>query len=161
MKLYELSNNYQNLLEIMDNPEIPKEEIEKAINEIEDKFNDKAENICKVIKSIELEAKAIKEEEKRLATRRITLENRVKNLKYYLDAEMKATGIKKIKGDIFTLSIQKNVPSVEINNLEVIPLEYFIIQEPMINKKGIMDKLKSGEVIPGACLKQTESIRIR
>ncbi len=53
MKLYELTQNYLNLLDLLENPEIPKEVVESAIAEIQGDFEDKAENIVKLIKSIE------------------------------------------------------------------------------------------------------------
>ncbi|WP_129598576.1 siphovirus Gp157 family protein [Anaerophilus nitritogenes] len=160
MKLYELTSNYTNLLELLENPEIPQEIVLESLEEIKEDFNIKAENVCKVMKSIELEAKGIKEEEKRLSDRRKVLESRVSNLKEYLDSNMKAIGVKKIKGNVFTLSIQKNPPSIDIKDAKLIPQEYKVVTES-IDKAAIKDALKQGIEVIGAELKQTESLRIR
>jgi hypothetical protein len=160
MKLYELTGNYTNLLELLENPEVPQEVIKESLGELQEEFSVKAENICKLVKSIDLEAKGIKEEEKRLADRRKVLENRVSYLKEYLDDNMKAIGVKKIKGNIFTLSIQKNPASVNIHTTDSIPREYVVVREDF-DKKSIKEALKNGIEVPGAELKQTESLRIR
>jgi hypothetical protein len=57
---------------------------------------------------MEAEAKALKDEEKRLADKRKLCENAVDRLKQNLFDSMKATGKKKFKTDLFTFSIQKN-----------------------------------------------------
>lgn len=38
MKLYELTQNYLNLQELLENPEVPAEMIETALNEVVDKL---------------------------------------------------------------------------------------------------------------------------
>lgn len=100
-KLYELAQNYQNLLELLDNPEIPQDMIREALNGVGEDIEEKAENIAKIIKSIEVDVSGFKEEEKRLSARRKSLENRISSLKQYLDGTMKATGKTKIKGKVF------------------------------------------------------------
>ncbi|NHL37606.1 siphovirus Gp157 family protein [Clostridium botulinum] len=159
-KLYELTQNYNNLLDLVDNPEVAKEVLEESLNQIHEEMDIKLENVAKVIKSIEVDAKGLKEEEKRLADRRKSLENRIVNLKEYAENSMRATGITKIKGKVFTLGIQKNTPRVEITEEESIPEEYFEIEKKLV-KKDILAALKEGKEVPGAAIKQTESLRIR
>lgn len=160
-KLYELTEHYNNLLELINNEEVPKELIEKALNEVSEEFEVKAENIAKLIKSLEVDINGYKEEEKRMSTQRKYLENKISNLKEYLDGSMKALGKQKIKGKVFTLAIQKNPPSVEILNLECIDNKYLIPQDPTVDKKAILDDLKNDIEVTGAKIKQTESLRIR
>ncbi|EPY2285856.1 siphovirus Gp157 family protein [Clostridium sporogenes] len=159
-KLYELTQNYNNLLDLVDNPEVPKEVLEESLNQIHEEMDIKLENVAKVIKSIEVDAKGLKEEEKRLVDRRKSLENKIVNLKEYAENSMRVTGITKIKGKVFTLGIQKNAPSVEITEEEFIPEEYFITEKKLV-KKDILAALKEGKEVPGAVIKQTESLRIR
>lgn len=160
-KLYELTQNYNNLLELLDNPDIPKEMIDAALNEVGEEIELKAENIVKVIKSLEVDISGYKEEEKRMADRRKSLENRVTGLKDYLDSAMKATGKERIKGKVFTISYQKNPPSVDIKDEKAIPKEYFIPQESVLDKKQLLADLKAGKEIDGAAIKQTMGLRIR
>ena len=125
MKLYELTENYRNLQELLDNPEIDQELITKALDEVGEQLEEKAENIAKLIKTLEVEVNGYKTEEKRLADRRKTLENRITGLKSYIDATMKATGKKRFKGQLFSFNIQKNPPSVKITDNTLIPKEYY------------------------------------
>lgn len=160
-KLYELTQCYKNLLDLIDNPEIPADIISNSLNEVEEDMNTKLENVAKVIKSIEVDAKGLKEEEKRLADRRKSLENRIINLKEYAESSMKAVGLTKIKGKVFTLGIQKNAPSIEIETENDIPTKYFIPQEPKLDRKTLLKDMKEGIEIPGVSVKQTECLRIR
>ncbi|MBV1816900.1 siphovirus Gp157 family protein [Clostridium cochlearium] len=159
-KLYELTEQYSNLMELLDNPEVPQEMLEESLNKINDELDVKLENIAKLIKSIEVDVKGFKEEEKRLANRRKSSENRITNLKEYVKGAMRAVGLKKIKGRVFTLGIQRNAPSVEITKEESIPEKYFILEKKLV-KKDILAALKEGKEVPGATIKQTESLRIR
>jgi hypothetical protein len=159
-KLYELTEQYNNLLELVENPDVPQELLEQSLNQINEELDVKLENIAKVIKSMEVDAKGLKEEERRLSNRRKSLENKMKSLKEYVENSMRATSVKKVKGKVFTLCIQKNAPSVEIREEESIPQEYFILEKKLV-KKDILAALKEGKEVPGAAIKQTESLRIR
>lgn len=161
MRLYELAENYLNLQELLENDEIDQEIITKALDEVGGELEDKAENIAKLIKTLEVDVNGYKSEEKRLSDKRKSLENRIKSLKEYLDNAMKITGKKKFKGKLFSFNIQKNPASVNVTELSLIPEDYFIEQDPVLNKKLLLAVLKNGELVPGAELKQTESLRIR
>lgn len=160
MKLYELTQNYLNLLELLENPDIPKEMIESALEEVEGNFEDKADNIAKLIRSLEADIKGYKDEEDRLSNRRKTLENKVKGLKEYLESSMIALGKKNIKGKIFTMSINKNRPSVVIDDINKLPKEYKKVEEKE-DKEKIKESFDNGIEVPGARIEQKESLRIR
>lgn len=159
-KLYELSQNYKNLEELLDNPDIAEEVIKEALSELDEEWETKAENLAKLIKSFDVDVKGLKEEEQRLASRRKSLENRIANLKTYIEDNMKAVGKDKIKGKVFTLAIQNNPPSVEIVDDFKIPEKYFVVKKE-IAKKEILNDLKQGIEVPGAQINQTASLRIR
>lgn len=161
MKLYELTQNYLNLQELLENDDIPKTMITEALDNVGEELEAKAENIAKLIKTLEVDITGYKAEELRLSNKRKSLENRVKSLKEYLDNAMKVTGKTKFKGQLFSFSIQKNPPSVNVFDEKLIPEEYFIPQEPTLDKKRLLTDIKNGAKIPGAEIKQTESLRIR
>lgn len=156
MKLYELSESYQKVLELIE----AGEELGDTLESIEEAFELKVENIAKVMKSVEGEAEIIREEEKRLAERRRALEAQVGRLKTYVEDNMKASGIDKVKGRFFSLSLQKNPPSVEIINESLIPTDY-IKTVTSVDKKLILEAIKSGQAVTGCEMRQTESLRIR
>lgn len=161
MKLYELTENYLNLQELLETEEVDQNLITKALDEVGGELEDKAENIAKLIKTLDVDINGYKAEEKRLADKRKSLENRVKSLKEYLDSAMKLTGKKKFKGQLFSFNIQKNPPSVNVTDENIIPSKYYIPQDPVLDKKTLLADLKAGEEVPGAEINQTESLRIR
>lgn len=159
-KLYELTSNYLNLMELLDNPEVPGEVLQESLQEVKEEIEIKAENIAKLVKNIDSDIQGLKAEEKRLNYKRKSLENKQKSIKQYLEDTLKISDIKKVKTPLFTITIQKNAPSVVIEDLESIPECYFLIKKE-ISKSGILEALKAGQKVVGAKLEQKESLRIR
>lgn len=160
MQLYKLTENYNNLLELLEDETIPQDLIENSLKDVKGEIEDKAENIAKLVKTLDAESKALKEEEKRLSDRRKSLENRSKGLKEYLQISLEAVNLKQIKTKLFTVAIQKNAPSVNIVDEKKIPENYFVTTKEVL-KDLIKKDLKDGKVIDGVELKQLESLRIR
>lgn len=159
MKLYELTDNYMQLIELAD--QLDEETFRNTLESIQDSIEDKVENTAKVIKSIEADVQAIKEEEKRLKERRQALEKKIDNIKDYLKEQLEKAGIDKVKRATFTVSIQNNPPKAEIVDEKSLPLEFMIPQPAKVDKRAILEKLKSGEHVPGAALVQERGVRIR
>lgn len=158
MKLYELSNEYLEVLDLLS--EEDNVELNDLLLKIDEEIELKAENIGKVLKSLEGNVAALKDEEKRLSNRRRGIENNIKNLKSYLENEMIAVGKKKFKTDLFSFGIQKNPPSLDISREDNIPEEYYELTRSLI-RKDLLKDMKEGLVIDGVGLKQSESLRIR
>ncbi|MCF6464174.1 siphovirus Gp157 family protein [Clostridium sp. Cult1] len=159
-KLYELAEMYRNIQDLINDDETGTETLENALNQIEGDINSKAENMAKLIRSIDGDIETLKAEEKRLANRRKTLENKQKNIKNYLEMQLKTMKIDKVKTPLFTVAIQNNAPSVKIIDENAIPEDFFKYTKSIV-KKDILEALKNGEEVPGAELKQTKSLRIR
>lgn len=160
MKLFELTSSYKQVLDLIDEGS-EFESLADTLESIEDAIEEKAENIAKLVKTIDAEAEVLKVEEKRLADRRRALENRSKGLKEYLQSNLEASGLKKVKGSLFTINIQKNPASVNILDETKIPKSYFIPQPDKLDRKSLVQAFKNGELIEGAELTQGESLRIR
>ena len=159
--LYQLTENYNNILELADNPEVTEDMIKEALDSISLEIEFKAVNIAKLIKSIESDIAGVKAEKDRLAAKEKSMSNKVKNLKEYLYSAMKLTGKEKIKTDLFSFNIQKNPASVNVISDTDIPEEFLVEMPKQINKKAILEKLKAGETVPGCELQQTTSLRIK
>lgn len=157
MNLYELSLAFQDVQNMDLDPEVMKD----TLDSIEDAIESKAENIAKLVRNLESDVSAYKEEEDRLKTKRQATENKVKWLKTYLEDNMKLTGKTKFKSGMFNFLIQKNPASVNITDEKIIPEEFLIPQSPKVDKTSIKEILKRGIEVPGAELKQTEGLRIR
>ena len=159
--LYQLTENYNNILELADNPEVTEDMIKEALDSISEEIELKAVNIAKLIKSIESDIAGVKAEKDRLAAKEKSMSNKVKNLKEYLYSAMKLTGKEKIKTELFSFNIQNNPVSVKILSENDIPEEFMVEQPKTVNKKAILEKLKKGEEVQGCELFQSKSLRIR
>jgi predicted nucleic acid-binding Zn-ribbon protein len=96
LKLYELSQNYvTQLLELADS--LDQETFQDTLSSLEEAIEDKAENVAKLIKCLDSDCKAIKEEEQRLADRRKALENKISSIKEYLTKSNGGSWIKQSK----------------------------------------------------------------
>lgn len=160
--LYELSESYNNVLNLIDE-ENPDSEIMNALTVIEGQIEIKAVNIANLVKSIEAEAEIIKAEEKRLAQRRKARENAVVSIKQYLKLAMEQIGMDKIKTPTRTISIQNNPPSLNITDPDLIPGRYLTLVPEHYEPRNddIKEALKAGEEVPGAELIRGRSLRIR
>lgn len=166
MKLYELAQNYAEVQKMLEEEEsdIDPEVIKMTLDAIEEEIAVKCENIAKMIRTLEAEEKAFKEEEERLFKKRKTIESRKEWLKKYVEEQLQKAGIEEVKGKIFTIALRPNPPSVEIIDEETFMTagtKYLIPQPPKIDKRLLIEDLKNGINVPGAMLKQTKGLRIR
>ena len=161
MKLYELTAEYKNILDLIEVDD--SEGLKLALEQLDGEIETKVENSVKVIKSIEGDILALKEEEKRLAGRRKALENKVSSMKEYIEHNLNFIDDKKVKTTLFTVAMQNNKKSVNILNEEVIPEEYVkTVTTTSIDKVAIYEAMeKQGLEIDGVELVQTQSLRIR
>lgn len=156
MNLYELTEIYQNLLDL----DLEEEDLQVHLKNINDAIETKAENIAKVLRDLNAEAEAYKEEIERMTMKKQRVENRMKNLKSYLEEAMRDVNKLKFKTRLFSFAIQKNAPSLKILDESKIPEEYFKI-ERKLNKQDLKEAVKKGLYPEAAELVQGESLRIR
>lgn len=164
MNLYELNQNFQNLMEVMEATEDNniKELIQDSLNQLQLQTNEKIENIIKYIKNLEAEAIALETEAKRLQDRKVKTLKKVDNLKGYLKEFTSTLDSKKYSTGIFKLSIRRNTPSLEITDVQAIPTQYIeYIEDIKVDKQRIKEAIKNGEIVPGVNLIKSESILIK
>ena len=155
MKLYEITDAYLSLDEAEKT-----DEIIKVLDGIKDEFDKKAENTVKVIRNFEADIQALRDEEKRLADKRKSLEKKKEDLKEYLYSNMERLNLRKVSAGLFDINIQKNPQSIKILDEATIPDKYKIASYKL-DKKTLKDDIKDGLEIEGVSLVQTEGIRIR
>lgn len=161
--IYELTDDFLRLLEMAEDPETDPQAFADTLEGLEYEIEVKAENYAKVIKQLDSDAAGLDAEIKRLQAKKSAIANSQERMKKTLEGAMIATGKVKFKTDLFSFGIQKNPPSVELDeeHLELIPIEYLIPQDPKPDKKRMLAELKEGKELGFARLKQTESLRIR
>ena len=107
---------------------------------------------------------ACKAEITRLKTTATTMDNNIKRMKGNLQDSMELTGKRKFKTPLFSFSVQKNPPSLVLDELNTnnIPGEYLIPQEPKVDTAKMKADLKNGLDLNGiAHLESGYSLRIK
>lgn len=164
-KLYELTADYAELESwLYDEEEVDEETLLDTLEGVEGEFNVKIENYCKLIKNFEADAKAFKEESKRLAARGKTIENKIDWLKKSMFDSMKATGKNEAGGDLIKAKIAKNggkLPVIVDAKDEDIPVEYKKVTYS-VDKEAIREALELGQKLDFAHMgERGEHLNIR
>ena len=133
MNLYDITGDVLQLQELLESDEVVDTELLKdVLADTTEDYEIKLEAYAKVIKNLSANVDAIKAEVDRLTTRKKALENNITALKNRMYESMKATGTTKVKGDIFTISIQKNggrIPVIVDVDTSALPDELVKIEE--------------------------------
>lgn len=161
MKLFELANNY---LQVMQGIEAADELTGEQIQEIEtlnDTIEEKAKAVGAIIKNMEADLNSIEEARKSMAEREQRLERKIMGLKSYLKANLEQCQIKEVKSPWFDIKIKNNPMAVHVENEAIIPEEYFAkIELKKLDKLALKSALRCGLVIPGAHLQQGTRLEI-
>lgn len=169
MKLYEIKSQYLDLLNRIENGEIPEEAIKDTLESIEGDFEDKINSIACFIKSLEAEITALKTEADNLKQRAETKAKKVDNLRRYIFESMKQLDKTKIETPQNVISVKKNPPKVEVSenfiewakNDELFKFLVKHKEKYTPDKNAIKDLLKKGQEIPYCQLVQEESLNIK
>ena len=162
--IYELTESIKLLWDLMDQGELDDDVLNDAMMNSQEDLKDKLEGYCKFIRQMESDVDGISSEIKRLQDRKAVLKNTIERSKKVMQMAMETAGEKKVKGQIFTISIQANPESVVLDaqELENIPDEYLKIKDPEVDKAKLKEDLKNGVNLEGiAHLEQNYGLRIR
>lgn len=158
MNLYELVGNYKKVYEM----DLDDETWQDTLESIDSAIEQKADGVMYVIRNLEVDVIGLKDEEKRLKSKREVAERKIKRLKQYLQENMEAVGKTKFKTQLFAYNIQNNPASLKLTDEKLIPEKYYTVETSRkYDNKAIKDDLKAGKVINGAELKTSQSLRIR
>lgn len=162
MNLYELTEQWESVYQMLDDPDIPEDAIMDSIEGIEMIMEDKADAYAKIIKSMDGDIAATDAEIKRLQDRNNARKNRQKWFKKSLEDMMRATGKTMFKTTLFSFGIQKNggsLPVVFTPGVDV-PSDWLKPGDP--DTARIRKHLEAGITLPFAVLgDRGESLRIR
>lgn len=149
MHLYEITKQLNELLTMED---IPREQIEDTINLIEEEFEGKAEMVAAYIRELEADEAGMKSEIDRLSERKRVLTAKIDNLKDYLRQNMLASGKTNIKGKLFSITLGKPSPVLDVFvPVEQLPEQYRVVKVSADNA-AIKAALKSGTEIKGCTI---------
>lgn len=143
MTLYELTQEYQELLAMMEDPEVDPQVIADTMEGLDGEIEIKAESYIRVIKELEAESNKLDMEIKRLTSRRDSCQINIRKLKESLLTSMQETGKDKIRTEHFRISVAKNGGLKPIRVTGDVPPEFCKL-EP--DNKKIREALNNGEL---------------
>ena len=165
-RLYELTTDLLTLQEMLENPLDEEQVLLDTLEAVQGEYEIKLEAYCKVIKNLEADMEALKNEAKRLSDKRKVLENNVDRLKKAMFDSMKATGTEKVKGQLFSVAIQRNGGKLPVlgsdeADLSILPSQLKVVTEKP-NLDAIRELLEAGKVVEGFTLgERGMSLRIK
>ena len=163
MTLYELTEQYMQLLAYAEDPDADPQVISDTLEGLDGDIEEKADGYAKVIRQLEADEAALKAEIDRLTARKRTIDNSIDRMKEHLKQAMILCGKPKFKTELFSFGIQKNPPKVVIDDPDNIPQYWLIQQDPKVNTSAIKEAIQNGDKFATniAHLEQGESLRIR
>lgn len=143
--LYELTGEYIELLELLEDPDSDEESVKDAMNALITSIDKKFDGYMKVYREIEHKEQDIKEEMDRLKERKENLTKRKEGIKDSILMSMLATNRTKVETALFTAAVKTTQDSLVIDDEDDIPEEFFDPQPSKLNKKRLKDFLKSND----------------
>lgn len=156
MNLYQLTEDYQALVSM----DIEDEAVATTLDAVDQQIEDKAHNICLVIKNMDGDIDAIDAEIKRLSDKKKAAANRKEKLREYLKQAMIKVDKQKIKSPLFSLNILKGREIVSVTNQDALDKKYIKVVES-VNKTLLKNDLKSGEIDGAEIITGEPSLQIK
>lgn len=159
MNLFQLSSQYQQLL---DKDEYDSHEME-AIEQLSDNIEDKAIAISHYILNMQYEMEAVTHRQKQMYERARGLKMKIETLENYLRESLQKCKIEKIsKSPDFVISVKYNPPSVHIDDEKKLPQDYFKRKEVYtVDKELIKLDIDKGIDVPGASIVRKTRLEIK
>ncbi len=148
--LYEIANDFARLMDSDMDPEM----IADTLEGIEGEMEMKVENCLAIIKNELAYAEALKQESQSLTDRAKACVARTDRLKEYVAQSLQTAGRKSLKAGIHQVTVRAPVKSVEITDIDALPVElveYQTTTKP--DKLEIKKRLDAGMDVPGASIK--------
>jgi hypothetical protein len=168
MKLYELSTQYAQFVDMLESAQMGESEaidaevIKDTLDAIEEALEIKAENIALVLSELKATQQALEAEAKRLNERATMIGKQHDSLKQYLFSALELANKEKFKTLRYSFTIKKNAPSVQVIDESLIPSEYIRIKiETAPDKKAIAEILKANGEVAGCTLVQSRTLVIK
>lgn len=164
MTLYELTGQYQFLLNLAEDPDTDPNILEDSMEALQGEIEEKADGYAKVMTELKARRFALKGEKERIDERIKTIDKSLDRMSESLKNTMLMMERPKIKTAFFSFSVQNNPAHVVLDEqyTENIPERYLVKQEPKIDRKLMLEDLKAGADLDGiAHLEYDTSLRIR
>lgn len=147
MNIFNLSDDYMQILSMMDDPDLDQQTLKDTMEGIEGAYEDKFDGYAAVIRQLTSYINELEEEKKRIDARKESFENNVKKMKKIMLESMNATGKTKFKTAKNSFWTQKNKASVVIDAKSVwdIPEDFRRYKDPEPDKTKIGEAIAAGQ----------------
>ena len=160
--LYEITGDLLTLQAMLED-NVEDQVLLDTLDAVQGEYEIKLESYCKIIKNLEADIEALKNEANRLTDKRKLLENNIDRLKKAMFDSMKATNTTKVKSGVFTVAIQKNggkLPVIVDVETAYLPKELVkVVESPDL--EAIAKLIDSGNTQYAHYGERGESIRIK
>lgn len=160
--LYQLSAEYQRVLDKIENTDEITPELMDELNAIHESTENKILSKTSIVKSLEAEAEAIEKAIQEMCQRGDSLIKKAKIIREEIKREMELCHLEKAKNPYHEVRILLNNPKVDDIDENLLPSTY--IKEKifrLVDRMNILRDLKAGKEIPGARLVRETRLQIR
>lgn len=158
MKLYEIDNQIQHLLDMQWEQDLSDEDIKDTLEHLLMDKHDKCVNIALALKNLKKDIEAFKAEEERLNKKRRSMEKQTEWLKNYLAFSLNG---EKIEDDPRVSVRYGTSKELIIDSPSFVPEQYLIKQEPKVDKKGLKEAIQNGETYQGIRIQENKYLVVK
>ncbi|MCS9997129.1 siphovirus Gp157 family protein [Weissella confusa] len=157
MNLYDLTGKYKRLYEL----DIDDEVFNDTIESLDDALEEKLTGYAYVIRNLEADEVALKEEERRLNDKRKAVATKIENIKGRVEQAMFELGLDSAPAGTMKFKFNKS-NKVVIDDEENIPDDFVKVKtERAIDKKAIKAAIKMGVTIDGARVVESKTLGLK
>lgn len=163
MNLYKLAENYNCVMQMIEDDEMDVTTLTDTLESIEASIEVKASNVVYLVKNLDAYSVGIETEIKRLQAKQKAVQAKQDSVKEFLFSQLESMGMTEFKTNIATIKKVNNPPSVLVEDEKVIPAKYLTIvpESYKVSKTEIAKDLKAGIEVKGATLQQTKRWAIK
>lgn len=166
MTLYELREEYKQLLTMLEDPDADTELIQDTLESLDFDIADKVEGYGIIIEQLESDIARLNAEADRMKKRRIVIENRKDRLREDLLKTMLQTAKKSVKTDHYTVTVKQTPYKLVVDDPFGVPEEYYEPQPAKLVadklKQSVLEQFeKNGFIPPYAHLERSHTIQIK
>ena len=159
MGIYKIGSAFQSIVDMHANGDLTDEQLKEALVALEESKMEKCGNAICYLNMLKHGIEGMKDEEKRIATMRKSLESRAKNLESAFVYVLKNMGDKEVITKYGVMKVRKNPASVVIDDITKIDSKYTRQKIQIdVDKTAIKKAIQNGEKVDGAHLEQRTSL---
>lgn len=148
MKLYELKDEYHNLLALVEDGQLTQEQIADTLDSVNHDFEEKVRNCLMMVKHLEGQQATAKAEFERLKALSDSYGNQAEKLKEYVRGNMESLDKDKLDLGIFKVTLKKPSQTLGLVDESKIPETYYKIipETKQLDKRLLLADLKQSPI---------------